>query len=560
MLTSTDSTRALRFGIYGILIAIGLGNVVGRVLSVNSADRIGLEKEYRDVQKRENWERQRPFLSGNDRSRWMTVRALVDHGTYEIDQTYEWPNWDTLDMVRHVGADGKMHSYSSKPPLLATLLAGEYWVIKQVTGWTFKEHPYEIGRFMILSWHLPLLLIFYVLLVKTAERYAQQDWTRIFIVAAGVFGTLLTTFAIALNNHLPGAVCAMVALYCGLRILWDGERGSKYFFLAGLVGAFMVANELPALAAFAVLGAWLLWQAPRPTLTIFTPAALAVAAGFFGTNYLAHGEWRPAYDYRNYQPDVTKPLMTLAGQPDSERAALVAELDKKKLPELLQQEFAKATQFSADTEVAVRIPGQYWWVMDRENEKVYSLELLPEGWRALLWNSWYHYVFTYNMDGKIQKRMSYWFTPGGIDRGEPSRMNYAINVLVGHHGIFSLTPIWILTVIGLFRWSGPRGRAFAASIAAISLVCLTFYIFRPTEDRNYGGTSSGFRWAFWFAPLWLTAMLPALDAAAKARWSRIACLVLLGFSVLSVSYPAWNPWSHPWLWNLSEYLENLFRK
>ena len=29
---------------------------------------------------------------------------------------------------------------------------------------------------------------------------------------------------------------------------------------------------------------------------------------------------------------------------------------------------------------------------------------------------------------------------------------------------------------------------------------------------------------------------------------------LLGLSVLSASYPAWNPWRHPWIYNLMESL------
>ena len=36
---------------------------------------------------------------------------------------------------------------------------------------------------------------------------------------------------------------------------------------------------------------------------------------------------------------------------------------------------------------------------------------------------------------------------------------------------------------------------------------------------------------FWFAPLWLVAMLPAADALARRRWTRGLGLVLLGLSV-----------------------------
>jgi hypothetical protein len=43
------------------------------------------------------------------------------------------------------------------------------------------------------------------------------------------------------------------------------------------------------------------------------------------------------------------------------------------------------------------------------------------------------------------------------------------------------------------------------------------------------------------------------DRLAGRRWGRLVGYVLLGVSVLSASYPAWNPWRHPWLYNLMEY-------
>ena len=76
--------------------------------------------------------RQRPFLSANDRSRWLTIRALVDHGTFAIDDVIDANVWNTIDMVQHRGRDGELHLYSSKPPLLSVLLAGEYWLIQAV--------------------------------------------------------------------------------------------------------------------------------------------------------------------------------------------------------------------------------------------------------------------------------------------------------------------------------------------------------------------------------------------------------------------------------------------
>ena len=59
--------------------------------------------------------------------------------------------WDTIDKVRHRNRDGELRFYSSKPPLLATMLAGEYWLIYHLTGATLEERPHEIARFMLIT-------------------------------------------------------------------------------------------------------------------------------------------------------------------------------------------------------------------------------------------------------------------------------------------------------------------------------------------------------------------------------------------------------------------------
>jgi hypothetical protein len=90
---------------------------------------------------------------------------------------------------------------------------------------------------------------------------------------------------------------------------------------------------------------------------------------------------------------------------------------------------------------------------------------------------------------------------------------------------------------------------------AISAVVLVFYL---VKTNNYGGWTSGPRWFFWLIPLWLLALVPAADWLGNLRWGRGLAYGCLGLSVLSASYPVWNPWRHPSLYNLLEYL-NLIR-
>jgi hypothetical protein len=104
------------------------------------------------------------------------------------------------------------------------------------------------------------------------------------------------------------------------------------------------------------------------------------------------------------------------------------------------------------------------------------------------------------------------------------------------------------------RDSDRSRRDLALAVATLTLVCLVFYIgLRPQEDRNYGGMTSGFRWMFWFAPLWLVVMLPAADRAARTRFGMSFAAMLLALSVLSASYPTWNPWTHPWIYNFLQW-------
>jgi hypothetical protein len=166
------------------------------------------------------------------------------------------------------------------------------------------------------------------------------------------------------------------------------------------------------------------------------------------------------------------------------------------------------------------------------------------------WNpsNWYDFAIRLP-NGRLLE--SYWRAPKGVDRGEPSRAAYAWHALVGHHGIVSLTPAWLLVVPGLALLASrrrPAGqRDLAVAIAAVSLVVIAFYLARPQADRNYGGMTSGFRWVFWLAPLWLAAVVPAADIAGRSRAGRIAAALLLAASAFSVAYPTWNPWTRPWI-------------
>ncbi|MEK6248485.1 MAG: hypothetical protein N2C12_09930, partial [Planctomycetales bacterium] len=167
-----------------------------------------------EQEKRAQIKLQRPFLSANDRSRWCTIRALVDEGTYAITniiEDQEDGRWRTIDMVKHERW-GTPNLYSSKPTLLPTTLAGVYWIVKMSTGWTLADQPFQVVRTMLLLINIPAMVLLLVLLARLLERFGKTDWGRLLVMATATFGTFLTTFAVTLNNHLIAAALAMVAV------------------------------------------------------------------------------------------------------------------------------------------------------------------------------------------------------------------------------------------------------------------------------------------------------------------------------------------------------------
>jgi hypothetical protein len=166
------------------------------------------------------------------------------------------------------------------------------------------------------------------------------------------------------------------------------------------------------------------------------------------------------------------------------------------------------------------------------------------------------YFYEYERAGVL--RDSYWKNPVGIDRGEPSRLDYIFHSTVGHHGVFLLTPVWILSFIGLGIWTvqpfDRRFRYLALLILSLSLIVFAFYMVQGQATRNYGGMSSALRWLFWFVPLWSVPLVTTTDWLSRFRSGRAAGLFLLAVSVMSAAYPSWNPWSQPWSYQLMVYL------
>lgn len=385
-----------------------------------------------------------PVTGANDGSRWNTVWSLTNGKGYVIDEA----PYSTIDKVRRGG-----HFYSSKPPLMPTCLAGLAWIIRAVSGAAIPHQAHIVVRLILVLVNIIPFACMIILYGRLLERLNLAPPARLFCLGAAAFSTYLTSYSITLNNHTQAAWAAFFALYCLIRIHYDGKREWHYFALCGLSTAWAVANEMVALL-FALIGMGLLLRHhPRLTLQWFVPAAAIVGAAYLYTTYLSTGGLLPYYLYFN--------------------------------------------------------------------------------------TDYYQY------EG------SYWLSPRGIDAASEPKWFYLFNLLLGHHGIFSLTPIFAIALYGMIRHENVM-----ASIQRIGLlltvVMVAFYTFKT---NNYGGVCQGARWLFWLIPFWLIGLAPAVDRHFQSRTFRGLAVLALLLSLLSAGHALTGnkdksrpgPWSASWI-------------
>ncbi|HVN83030.1 MAG TPA: hypothetical protein VMW38_28870 [Terriglobia bacterium] len=451
-----------------------------------------------------------PMHGTNDLSRWATVYSLVERGTYQIDET-PWPS--TIDRVQFHG-----HNYSSKPPLLPTLLAGEYWLLKRFSfgKLNFVDTPESVIRIILVTVNLIPLIVFLILYSRLLDRLTAHPWIRLYAMMAAGLGTYLTAYSTTLNNHTIAAFSCLFSLYPAYRIWCEGENRWWYFALAGFFAAFTAVNELPALSLLGVLGLALMRKSFQKVLCFFVPFVLLPILGHTFTNYLVTRSWKPAYAYKQ----------------------------------------------------AYEFPGSYWKI-DPATGRLVGSRVDPTTGKTVL------------------------KSPEGIDNQYEPWHVYLFHMLVGHHGIFSLSPIFVLTVLGLIRqlrpsklplssggtlissdtppamdskpfqfssrwgaegWREESGKDprvnglnfFACLTIGLTALLMVFYLFFAGQ-RNYGGICNGLRWLFWLIPLWLIFLPLGLEGRVSRQGFRIMALIFLLVSAASTFYASKNPWTRPWL-------------
>ncbi|HTM45862.1 MAG TPA: hypothetical protein VL137_12965 [Polyangiaceae bacterium] len=137
----------------------------------------------------------------------------------------------------------------------------------------------------------------------------------------------------------------------------------------------------------------------------------------------------------------------------------------------------------------------------------------------------------------------------GIDALHEPKYVYAFNALIGHHGLFSMTPLFGFSLWEMIRHWKRRDRYLPelAVVTATTLAVIVFYLWRT---HNYGGWCVGMRWFVPFMPLLLLYFGLWLDRAKLSRstWAWVlAAFLVSAFNVQDgltspFQFSMWNNW------------------
>jgi hypothetical protein len=136
----------------------------------------------------------------------------------------------------------------------------------------------------------------------------------------------------------------------------------------------------------------------------------------------------------------------------------------------------------------------------------------------------------------------------GIDALREPKHIYGWNVLLGHHGVFSMTPVFCFSLFELIR-NLRRREHFKGTLAMTGVLAMVFY-FYIFKTRNYGGWCVGMRWIVPFMPLfvlyfglWLDRVkLTRLTLGAAALAFAVGCFHVQDGLTSPFQYSVWHNW------------------
>ncbi len=438
--------------------------------------------------------RQPAFMTANDISRWCTVWSLLERGTYVIDEC-PW-QVDTQDKVERspkgagpaAGGQGAVkHFYSSKPALISTMIAGMLYPARRISGVPLDR----------------------VVLQERAERWTQKPDPDNPGKLKGVlekpkdpakWPAYIFYFkpVLILLNTVPFGI--FLVLFA--RVL-DRYAVNDWAWIFCLIAAAFGTYLLPYSQTLNnhTIGAFSAFFALYQFLRIWDEGELAgwrfAVAGFFA-GFTASTEL-PALAF----PAVLGPL-------------LLARYPRQTLLSFVPAAIIPIAGFVAAQYVEF---GEFYLPYESFGSEEYSYE------------------------GSI------WQTPLELDafnkHPEPYGV-YLFHMTFGHHGIFSLTPLFLLSAWGALRLLQGGGR-FLTVWTWLTLLAIAglagYYLYDPSPWRA-GGAMHPYVWSFLAIPglLALLALLSGTILLRRGGEPMVAVAWMTAvLTVVLLAVYTWNP-------------------
>lgn len=450
----------------------------------------------------------------NDRSRLASVDSLIERGTWIIDESrfHQEPGSDyqIIDKVQ-IGD----HFYSSKPPVLPFLMAGEYWVLHNIFGYDFDDAQDRKFLIWILTFTftgIPFLWI--AVLFRIAARWFVDDpATRLVGLFVILFCNEHLGFAETINNHVPAASLLFSSMVLGLGLVHGKLPPKPWLFVAtGVFAGLLPTVDLPA--AFFCIPLWLYLMRcfPRQTLTWFTVGAASPLVLHFILTYVITGGLMPIYTKKDlYQYEGSywnlKRGLDAAGEYESKHTYFFhLSVGRKGLFSLYPVLLLPIVHLFFVTS---------WmrWNVNRIALAVFAIVLPVLGWVA----------WAYNRDSAVPyyTTLAYFF-------------------------VFALAPVAIVSLLVRACRQGRDVDKPELPLETLGMGLLTFawMLFYTFKTDNYGGSATGYRWFMFFTPALQFFGLFSLRRMKRGwQWALVCLLVGIAF------YSGWQASVRPWSYN-----------
>ncbi len=449
----------------------------------------------------------------NDKSRMASVDSLVKRGAWVIEESrFYKTNTPVGTIIDKVYINDQF--YSSKPPVMPFLMAGEYWVLYKL-GLDFDDDRHIQFLVWILTFTstgIPFLLI--GVFFKWAARWFIDDpLVRLVGLFILLFCNELLGFSQTVNNHVPAGSLFFISMVLALGLVHKKIQPTPLnFFWTGLVAGLLPTVDIPAAFFCIPLWLYLVTAFPRQTLIWFTLGALPPLALHFVLTYVISGQWKPFYLVKEYYewPGSYWGLpmaMDAAGEYENKPTNFFhLSVGRKGL-------FSLYPTLLLSVAYIFYVIGLKKSLVNRVTEILYLAVVPVCGWMA----------WAYNRDTRWIPEVSLFF-----------------------YMIFAFAP-FILVALMVRRMNAstetvePVLAMESIGMGILTLIWIVFYTFKQS---NYGGSATGYRWFMFFTPSFQFFGILALSRLKQGWvWGLVCVLIGIGF------YSSWQATVQPWSMN-----------